>query len=424
MEIDEEKPFRRSSAGETPARSCIFCARVKYKDRKIEPLRRCLTTHQDIDRAARVQNDYRMIGLISEIGTKGFYHHSCHRDYVRLSNSPDEQQHDVRKSIAEMALEKILSYCDDLSHSPTLVPFSDIMEIVREVFAENDTELDYSTKHNFRRQMEKVITDIRFINIEDSLYVYPTSLSLEGVLTELVRVRKELSEYQEREVEMKKLTSSEKDVVSAARYIRSEITNLEDKIPWPAQAEDLKPHKFEFPSGLNLFFSTLFRGKNPYDKENDLSPRSIRVKLSLAQDIVYHVTNGRVKTPKSILFPCMVKSLTNNTELLDSIHLLGHGICPSLLMECLTDNAYQIYEKREKNGCVLPLETLRKIFTIFVGDNIDRNEETINGYGTTHKVNNLLIQEYGPIKPERLCNPPKRKRGNRSFQAIEYEQKP
>ena len=45
----------------------------------------------------------------------------------------------------------------------------------------------------------------------------------------------------------RRLTSNEKEVVSAAQYIRS---------------EDLKNPKFRFPSALNLFFSTFQVGES------------------------------------------------------------------------------------------------------------------------------------------------------------------
>ena len=52
------------------------------------------------------------------------------------------------------------------------------------------------------------------------------------------------------------------------------------------------------PSGENLaaFLNTLFTGK--LSKSN--SPRANRLKQSYAQDIMYGVSNGKIKTPKSI----------------------------------------------------------------------------------------------------------------------------
>ena len=77
--------------------------------------------------------------------------------------------------------------------------------------------------------------------------------------------------------------------------------------------------------------------------------RQSRLKYSFAQELIHSVTNGGVKTPKSILLPTMVKALTNNTELINILNKLGHGVSYSVLMELQIENAYKIYEKQLTN---------------------------------------------------------------------------
>ena len=45
-----------------------------------------------------------------------------------------------------------------------------------------------------------------------------------------------------------------------------------------------------------------------------MSKTEKKIKASFTQDIVFSVTNGDVKTAKSVLFPSVVKALSNNTE--------------------------------------------------------------------------------------------------------------
>ena len=146
---------------------------------------------------------------------------------------------------------------------------------------------------------------------------------------------------------------------------------MEDSLPWPPQPQDLKPGLFQIPQCLKEFMDNIF--------EN----RPERLKYSIAQDIVYGVSNGRIKTPKSILLPTMVKSLTNNTEVIKTLNRLGHGLSYTMLMETQTENAYQIVEEQFKNGCIIPRECQKDKFTIFVADNIDRQEETLSGSSLT-----------------------------------------
>ena len=76
----------------------------------------------------------------------------------------------------------------------------------------------------------------------------------------------------------------------------------------------------------------------------------------MAQDLVYTVTEGRVKTPRSILFPCTIKTLANNTELVNVVNRLGYSVSYTALMELFTENAYKIYEEQLERSLVLPRE--------------------------------------------------------------------
>ena len=64
--------------------------------------------------------------------------------------------------------------------------------------------------------------------------------------------------------------------------------------------------------------------------------KTIRLKNFVAQDIVYAVSNG-AKTPKSVLFPTVVKSLCNNTEVIKIINQYGHGISYDKVEEIETE---------------------------------------------------------------------------------------
>ena len=94
---------------------------------------------------------------------------------------------------------------------------------------------------------------------------------------------------------------------------------------------------------------------------------------------LFSVHNGNMLTPKSILFPCQIKDLTNNCELITTANKLGHGVCYSMLQEVLTEVAYGRTESINENDVLLPENCLKETFTIMVEDNIDRLEGTLSG---------------------------------------------
>ena len=51
----------------------------------------------------------------------------------------------------------------------------------------------------------------------------------------------------------------------------------------------------------------------------------------------FSATNGAVKTPKSVLFPSVVKALCNNIEVVKLINKYGHGVSYDLVEEIETE---------------------------------------------------------------------------------------
>ena len=47
---------------------------------------------------------------------------------------------------------------------------------------------------------------------------------------------------------------------------------------------------------------------------------------SYSQDLVYAVSCGSQVPPKHVLRPCAVKALTGNTEVVQMLNQLGHGV--------------------------------------------------------------------------------------------------
>ena len=253
-----------------------------------------------------------------------------------------------------------------ITEEVTIIKFQILTDIMEETFIAKRETINKSTKKNLRRNVEKTFKEaLKFLNHEGSLYVYPNTLTFDILLKMFID--------QEDDDEKNGII---KKIESVSNIIRNEIKTMKDTLPWPPQSADLMPDKFKMPSKLEIFLNTIYSGANNIDS---LSARSTRYKLSLAQDLVYTVSDGKIKTPKSILYPCTIKSLTNNTELINITNRLGHGISYTLLMELFTENAYKIQDEQLEKSLVLPLDTQKDVFTIYVADNIDRLEETLTG---------------------------------------------
>ena len=294
-----------------------------------------------------------------------------------------------------------------LRHQPGVVSFSFLTDIMTASLSENEgidkKEVESARKHLRRTLQECYSDEFRFQTINQRLFIYPGTLTLEVLVSKHIDLKTELEGCES-------ISKDEKLALDVAKSIRNEITTLNDKMPWPPQPEEhLTPDKFTITRTLSMFLSGLLRGKITGNESSRVS----RLKMYFAQDLVYAVTRGRVKTPKSILLPSVINTLTNCTELINLTNKFGHGISYTLLAEMNTENAYAVWENKCQ-GMAIPPVAKEETFTIYVADNIDRLEETLDGFNTTHTVNNLILQngKFNEIDFERG---PKCKRCRRSF---------
>ena len=94
----------------------------------------------------------------------------------------------------------------------------------------------------------------------------------------------------------------------------------------------------------------LISGKST-EHSNGKVDRVVRLKNSFAQDIVYAVSNGTTKKPKSVLFPSVIKSLCN-MEIVKLVNKYGHGISYNLLEDVETEYALKIIDKQAENKVI------------------------------------------------------------------------
>ena len=75
------------------------------------------------------------------------------------------------------------------------------------------------------------------------------------------------------------------------------------------------------------------------------------------------MSNGAIKIPKSVLFPSVVKSRRNNTEVVKLVNKYGHGISYNLIEKIETGYALSVIDKQAENRVVIPevFDTLMKI---------------------------------------------------------------
>ena len=100
------------------------------------------------------------------------------------------------------------------------------------------------------------------------------------------------------------LGGDSKTVMNAEKVLNEKIKNHSVEMSLPPEEKDLGSNNVaEYIRELLDIFCTFLLSGQALDRDKSKSDRVVRLKNSLTQDIVYSVSNGAIKTPKSVLFP-------------------------------------------------------------------------------------------------------------------------
>ena len=379
---------------------CIFCERkskYKKKSRTKEPLIKCSELRGDdsVRRAAVFKKDQRILALASRelVAAEAHYHKTCYLNYTRCL-SESNKGGDKGDSDTETAMESedIKSY-DEIENEASLL-FSEWMR--QEVFPSHSvvnmsrlyeqhactmkslgiTEIKPSTQKHFRRKLEKEFGDVIRISHDDKgrLLVMPSNITVHDLAMTNQRLMKELDEKRDAD-------DSTDLVKQVAQILRADIKANEVEREWPPSLNDIEGYKIQ--SKLTKNFLTILLTGNT--KDTDQSDRIQRLVNSFAQDLIYAISAGTIKTPKHILLSFAVKTLTGNAELIRMLNRLGHVVSYPQVEEIDTALCMQKLARAENEGAALPANIKPYVQTTFAWDNIDRLEETLKWHCCTSK---------------------------------------
>ena len=146
------------------------------------------------------------------------------------------------------------------------------------------------------------------------------------------------------------------------------------------------------PDSLYLFLRMLFTGENELGETSADASVHNRV-LSISQDIIFAVTNGRKLTPKHVGLGLTVHQATRSKSLVDMLYSAGHSISYDMVRRVDTTLANRSLEVLKSNDNIpIPTRIEHGSFVQFAADNIDLIEETLDGKGTFHATQMIAIQ--------------------------------
>ena len=193
---------------------------------------------------------------------------------------------------------------------PKIVEYKDVKKLFLNKARELGVTVSKSDKKNLMPKVSNMFPEINFVTHQyNKMIMYPNTLAIGKTVLDFLELKTKL------ELLKGPRSDDEKNVIQIARLINDEIKDLNPQMSWPSKEDDLKPSRTTdyIPHLLDVFLTGLITGKS-LDSESSSAERTTRLKESFAQDIAFSVTNGVQKTPKSVLFPSVVKALCNNRD--------------------------------------------------------------------------------------------------------------
>lgn len=142
-----------------------------------------------------------------------------------------------------------------------------------------------SHKKNLMRKLSNMFPEINFITYQyNKVLMYPNTLAIDKAVLDIFELKTELESLKGTR------TDDEKNVIKIALLINNEIKDLNPQMSWLPKEHDLKPSRINdyIPHLPDVFLTVLISGKS-LDSENCSMERTIRLKESFAQDIVFSV---------------------------------------------------------------------------------------------------------------------------------------
>jgi hypothetical protein len=175
-------------------------------------------------------------------------------------------------------------------------------------------------------------------------------------------------------------------LVHVALKIRGDLIGMDSHVGLSVSEDDAINC---VPDSLFTFLNLVYGGQDILNQdgnpEDSKSTKQTKI-LSVCQDIVYGVSEGRKWTPKHIGLSCTLHQMTRSKQLVKNLfNSAGHTLNYHDVLKIDTGLAEKSLESLDVNtGCVVPHNLKDKVFTHFTAGNIDINDSTLDGKNNVH----------------------------------------
>ena len=178
-------------------------------------------------------------------------------------------------------------------------------------------------------------------------------------------------------------------VREVALFLRKCIVNAKKKcLPDKLTLIDLFSGEVQTPDELQEFLETLVIGLDSRRENLRIKKRRI---TSLAHNMIYSATGGKVKPSTQIIYGLALKSMTGSKRILEVSNRLGHTLSYNVIEELETELTYSSIVDQRLTPYGIALDSSLSTGVAF--DNFDLYVETLSGKDTLHDTVGIIYQD-------------------------------
>lgn len=392
---------------------CMFCQKT-YKNRVKKLFQVCtLNGQNNIISAVQKRNDKTLKMHIDNvhgdlIAIDAKYHKQCRDTYIKESDDVSNKDDNINDKCF-MDLVDVID--EGLMYEKKTYEMSNLLQMYTTLIQKVQPDSSVTMRSLKNKLIKHYGEDnIVFQDQYDpslSQLVYSRKISLKNVINTVARhndtmIMDDGNDYEVDSTDSKHIPDASTTLFHASQIIRESVKKCKGIVVNPLDTEDisLDQAKSLVPTPVFNLLKWIIDGCDSKDggnissdqKEAPSSSQSERQILSIGQDLIFAVSKGTVKTPKHVGYSMTVKHKTNSRQLVTLAHHAGHGISYNDVVRI--EKALEDRNKeRSGNGIYVPGNIIPGAgFIHGAADNIDFNEETLDGRKTTHATSMVLYQ--------------------------------
>lgn len=378
---------------------CIFCQKDKPGDkpRNIQ----VSSTSEKILHLAQQDTELRprLAGVNDLIAAEGKYHLICYRAFFRKYQSTSSGENDPYSICLHNVADELRA---GLARGE-ICSLKTVWERYCELLVDFDLEPGIYKGQRFKTKLDKLLQGkalfVHSLKPTDPIMIFP-EMTAEAALLNMKKTMDDVQDDAKGMTMANCGTGKDTQILSWLYWVSLKIKADIRESPRHDVIGGIDQHHAEeaVPDSLYMLLRLLCIGDGDPENENE---QTINTKLlSIAQDIVFLASGGRKPTPKHIGIGVAVHQATRSKDLVQLLHAAGHSISYESVLRTDTMMANEALKRYFENGEVyIPLNFVNASlpgYIMYANDNIDINEETLDGKGTFHASQTAAFRQSKP----------------------------